>query len=71
MKWYKVKYEDKRYGSCKSLDFGNYHFGTNNRKEAFTRAKELANTIGEAVIVYAQWPTGRGLTSSTETVYPD
>lgn len=55
-----------------SLEFGKYCYGTFDRREAFAKAKEVANKTGETVTVMWDIPrAGRGLEGHSEKVFPD
>lgn len=58
-------------GSVTIIDFGNHRLETYNRKEAFAKAKAVANETQSIVTVWSERPTGAGLRGDSQKVYPD
>lgn len=73
MIWYKAFYGTwAKFPGVVTIEFGKYCYGTFDRREAFAKAKEVANETGETVTVMWDIPrAGRGLEGHSEKVFPD
>lgn len=72
MLWYTAHYGTWRSGDTVTrIDFGNYCYGTHNRKEAFTKAQETANKTGRTVTVMWHTPSVCGLKTNIKKVAPE